>query len=433
MMSIAAALHVATFAAAKLEDHSAAWGAAGLSEQVAAGHEDSLPEPLLAELSLNLRKVVGESQGGLTFDKKSTWWLPLGSEPESAIEAAVHELYRLDFGGARTPVVGAEWWVQDHDVAKGSIRFHYDKDEAYASGWMTMRFPEVSTVTYLTDSGGPTLVLNQTTPDGNEEVPVLPARGALVHPRRNKHLVFRGNLQHGVDAELAQPSELGARRTTLLINWWRQAPLPPNCKAFGRERWKRLGLYRSTEAVEALRRRDAQQPAARRIGWEEMALRGGGARLHRMRIEIAPTRMYHLDVDVSRGGNWRVGWEVGHALGPIDRLDLKHKNCVGTLFSNPKPKLFIVLDNGGSADWRATLPEWTARLLDEHSSDFVFVAADPVTTADFMQHMGLRGDDAPTAVIHDTKREAKHRMSEPFGEEAVGRFIRRFLGQHDEL
>ena len=30
---------------------------------------------------------------------------------------------------------------------------------------------EVSTVTYLESEGGPTLILNQTTPDGNAEVP----------------------------------------------------------------------------------------------------------------------------------------------------------------------------------------------------------------------------------------------------------------------
>jgi hypothetical protein len=30
----------------------------------------------------------------------------------------------------------------------------------------------VSTVTYLTDTGGPTLIFNQTTPDGNRDVPV---------------------------------------------------------------------------------------------------------------------------------------------------------------------------------------------------------------------------------------------------------------------
>lgn len=39
---------------------------------------------------------------------------------------------------------------------------------------MTMKFPEISTVTYLTERGAPTLIFNQTTPDGNGEVTTYP-------------------------------------------------------------------------------------------------------------------------------------------------------------------------------------------------------------------------------------------------------------------
>ena len=63
---------------------------------------------------------------------------------------------------------------------------------------MTMKFPEVSTVTYLRSDGAPTVVLNQTTPDGNMEIPETPTEGWLCYPQANKHLLFRGNLQHGV-------------------------------------------------------------------------------------------------------------------------------------------------------------------------------------------------------------------------------------------
>ena len=36
----------------------------------------------------------------------------------SAIEAAVAELHRLNFGDVATPVVGAEWWFQE-------VGYHY--------------------------------------------------------------------------------------------------------------------------------------------------------------------------------------------------------------------------------------------------------------------------------------------------------------------
>ena len=268
-------------AAGVIEDHTLSWHAAGLKNALAAGHEAALPSALFDAVVAAAPRVQGESTGGETykFGKHNTWWLPLQNSngqlppPQSAIEAAVHVLYKLDFANAPTPIVGAEWWLQERKPTE-NIGFHYDKDEAYASEHMTMRFPEVSTVTYLGDAGAPTLILNQTTPDGNEEVPPLPVEAALVYPAPNKHLVFRGNLQvsfllptasyffpfttpatfchslqHGVSGELtissapsdARPSE--ARRRTLLINWWRYMPMPPNCVPFEPARWEKLQLH----------------------------------------------------------------------------------------------------------------------------------------------------------------------------------------------
>ena len=91
----------------------------------------------------------------------------------------------------------------------------------------------------------PTLVFNQTTPDGNEEIPPLPRRAWISYPRRNKHLLFRGNLQHGVSGELSVwPDDQAHSRMTLLVNWWRDAPKLPNCVRFEAERWRELGMDR---------------------------------------------------------------------------------------------------------------------------------------------------------------------------------------------
>jgi hypothetical protein len=66
-------------------------------------------------------------------------------------------------------IVGAEYWVQ---IRRGDADggFHYDKDESAASNKQRMIFPSMSTITYLTDGGAPTLILNQTTNQfGNDE------------------------------------------------------------------------------------------------------------------------------------------------------------------------------------------------------------------------------------------------------------------------
>lgn len=51
-----------------------------------------------------------------------------------------------------------------------------------ASDEMRLILPVVSTVTYLTDVGGPTLIMNQTTFDGNGNRPVVAETGALFFP-----------------------------------------------------------------------------------------------------------------------------------------------------------------------------------------------------------------------------------------------------------
>jgi hypothetical protein len=80
------------------------------------------------------------------------------------------------------------------------------------------------------------LVLNQTADEGSS-YPNVPRDGGLFFPRRNKHIIFRGNLMHGVNGEAGRLNkhlpvnvkDVGKSRRTLLINWWRNKPLPPNC------------------------------------------------------------------------------------------------------------------------------------------------------------------------------------------------------------
>jgi hypothetical protein len=95
------------------------------------------------------------------------------------------------------------------------------------------------------------LVFNQTTKDGNSEVPPVPARGFLSYPRVNRHLLFRGNLQHGVPASLTLPAGevklrkggTGQMRITFLINWWKGKPMGPNCRKVDTKMVKSLGIY----------------------------------------------------------------------------------------------------------------------------------------------------------------------------------------------
>ena len=85
------------------------------------------------------------------------------------------------------------------------------------------------------------MVINQTTNrGGNMNFPENPNRINLVFPKRGRHLVFRGNLAHGVPGQLAPLAEgAAAYRTTFLINWWNQKPIEPYCLHTTNLLWKK--------------------------------------------------------------------------------------------------------------------------------------------------------------------------------------------------
>ena len=426
--------------AALLQDHTESWTAAGLADQLVQAYVDVLPPALFEAVAREAAAVVRESmKGDYKFGKRTTWWLPLHTKdgaplaPRSAIEAAVHQLHQHAFGGMPVKlIVGAEWWVQEQQ-SHADIGFHYDKDEAFASNQMTMLFPEVSTVTYLESEGGPTLVLNQTTPDGNEEVPETPVHGYLCYPQRNKHLVFRGNLQHGVCGQLsraARSQQLGSRRT-LLVNWWRSAPQPPNCNPF--EAWEAHGLLTTPAELRRLAGPGPPPRATRVAAWVPMAL--DDASTVQQVVEIAPTDLYYFAVVAperqdSAVHDWALTWPHGKragVVGPISRLDLEHRSMTSSLFREKRPKLIVVLADATRTKWGGRLPGWLGPLHRRHGHRLKFVLADPHATADFMKFFGLTAADAPTLVIHDTVREQKHFLKEPMGSEAAKRFINGFL------
>ena len=73
-----------------------------------------------------------------------------------------------------------------------------------ASEHWQMSYPVLSTITYLDDVGAPTLILNQTSPAGHGETPLIPEYGTLVYPKLGRHVIFRGDLQHGTVGSLAK-------------------------------------------------------------------------------------------------------------------------------------------------------------------------------------------------------------------------------------
>jgi hypothetical protein len=80
----------------------------------------------------------------------------------------------------------------------------------------------LSTVTYLDGRGGPTLLLELATTDGVRLQPAgRPAAAFVSYPAAGKHVLFRGDLLHGVcaGAAAAAAAAPAGERLTFLVNW----------------------------------------------------------------------------------------------------------------------------------------------------------------------------------------------------------------------
>jgi hypothetical protein len=179
-----------------------------------------------------------------------TFWVPSnGFQPRCSLEQMALDVFRYHAGSTSTSTStsttiqydeetsGAEWWVQirpspekvgryamhkepeedetatTKDMTKEGISFHWDKDEdlRILCGGNIYVHPHISTVTYLTSIGAPTLALNirinnltgewivPSSSNENEHV-----QGFLSWPRFGKHLSFDGRYLHAAPSDLME-------------------------------------------------------------------------------------------------------------------------------------------------------------------------------------------------------------------------------------
>eukprot|EP00968_Pinguiococcus_pyrenoidosus_P011801 scaffold980_cov248-Pinguiococcus_pyrenoidosus.AAC.12 len=198
---------------------------------------------------------------------RQTYWIAHASAPRFALESLASEVYAFHAG--RLPAAaqidpeksGAEWWVQvrqgtaatqppgpatrgaagdaaaagpdrgdDEDALNTSstMAFHFDKDEVLHEHTGLYVHPQLSTVTYLTTAGAPTVILEATSKEvleGRDKSTSVDS-SFVSFPVQGKHAAFDGRYLHGVisdfpppmDAEgLQEPSPV---RATLLVNVW---------------------------------------------------------------------------------------------------------------------------------------------------------------------------------------------------------------------
>ncbi len=203
------------------------------------------------------------NQPSLPDNKRTTRWFPVGATPRTALEEAILHLATLAKAGPN--LVGYEWWVQTIGGA-APLGFHVDKDEAVASLERYLLHPLWSSVFYVTQAGGGTLITNQFSPRGNGYEPSKATEAAWSFPEPNKYLVFNGTLLHGVVPGSASPTAGSTpsthRRITFLVNFWHVRPKVPNCAELKHEQVPGLKIL-SQQVLQQLREEEQTHPSSK--------------------------------------------------------------------------------------------------------------------------------------------------------------------------
>jgi hypothetical protein len=180
-------------------------------------------------------KLIQDCKVTTTSDLPLTFWLSAQDEPRCRLEKLAKDIFMHHVKssvGLDPTTCGCEWWVQfrpspnqkrinsQSQEAQRGIQFHWDKDETLRDVAGVFVHPHLSTVTYLTDNGAPTMVFEDSMPD--EGLLDRGIKGAFISwPRRGKHLIFDGRFLHGAPSNLLETEKMATDvRVTFLVNIW---------------------------------------------------------------------------------------------------------------------------------------------------------------------------------------------------------------------
>lgn len=199
---------------------------------------------------------TARQQKGKKYSSGETYWVAASATPRTALEKlakSVFDFHTKDLTGGEDydeDKSGAEWWTLVLDN-QDDIGLHWDRDYAMESDSGIFVHPHLSTVTYLTSVGGPTIGLDRVSPmqKGEPDEILGPVPQAfLSRPLAGKHIAFDGRLLHGAPADAnAWHADKGGEgtRVTFLVNVWLNH-VPETAEPFPEEK---LGQLTGTDAV----------------------------------------------------------------------------------------------------------------------------------------------------------------------------------------
>ena len=190
---------------------------------------------------------TSKNAGSDAYSAGSTFFIKATEKPECLLEQMALDIF--NFHANRLGMEydkensGAEWWTLCID-SRDDVGFHWDRDYGLEENSGVLKYPKLGSVTYLTNFGGPTLVLPVPGQTSNKNMIDMKFTTAMMSkPQIAKHTYFDGRLLHAApgdydgnasdneesegkgedshsDSEDEDDEEEGVTRVTFLVNMW---------------------------------------------------------------------------------------------------------------------------------------------------------------------------------------------------------------------
>lgn len=172
-------------------------------------YDACVPAATVTALRQAIARVFVPRGKGRSSYAASLGWYALANAPTNVFEQVIRHLAPI----ARVDgdVIGGEYWARIQPPTRG-FDYHFDRDEAIGARVVS---PTLSSILYLSDAGGPTVIVDATPASTRAGKRVI-----AVFPRPARYATFPGELLHGVQA--GEPARWP--RVAFFVNWWAHRP-----------------------------------------------------------------------------------------------------------------------------------------------------------------------------------------------------------------
>ena len=194
--------------------------------------------PSLREDCCAAARSVRDVHANSEYSEGQTFWIGADETPRCSLEQVALDIFRLHTGVQGCTFdperSGAEWWCLAMDAESSQVAWHWDKDYSLEQSGINIS-PHLGTVTYLSNVGAPTVMMDKTcSTDYSADISGDATQAFLSRPAFGKHVVFDGRFLHAAPSELSlwpvdapsastTPTPTAAKldqRVSFLVNIW---------------------------------------------------------------------------------------------------------------------------------------------------------------------------------------------------------------------